>query len=394
MADGKDGLWHRLYHGETTFRFVPLWRRWLVISGLVIVIGILSLVTRGLNLGIDFEGGTSWEVDRGDASVDDVRDELRGLGLGDAKIQTIGGDLIRVQADIGEGEGAADKRREVTAALEEVTGSDDVSVNNVGPSWGKDVTRKAQRALVFFLVAIALYISLRFEWKMALAALSAVVHDVLVTLGVYSLSGFEVTPATVVAFLTILGFSLYDTIVVFDKVEENTKGLAATGRMTYSDVVDLSMNQVLMRSLNTSFVAVLPIASVLFVGAYGMGATALRDFGLALMVGLTTGAYSSLYIASPVLALLKEREPRYATIRQRLQTRGAAAGGPLSPAAAATLTASGEGEEAGDGDGETRPAGTGPLRPRAASGTATVERPGYVTGTGQPPRGRKKQRRR
>ena len=390
MAE-RSSIWHRLYHGETGFRFVALWKRWFVLSGVVILVGLASLVTRGLNLGIDFEGGTSWEVDRGDASVSDVRDALRPHGLGEAKIQTIGGDLIRVQADIGEGEESADRRDEISDALREETGSEEVSVNNVGPSWGKDVTRKAQRALVFFFVAITLYITLRFEWKMALAALSAVAHDILVTVGVYSLSGFEVTPATVVAFLTILGYSLYDTIVVFDKVEENTKGLAATGRMTYSDVVDLSMNQVLMRSLNTSFVAVLPIASVLFVGAYAMGATALRDFGLALMIGLMTGAYSSLYIASPILALLKERESRYATIRQRLQTRGAVAGGPMTPAVAAATIGSGGADLPADG------LSSEPLRPRATTATEVPPTgPGgsFVTGTGQPPRGRKKQRRR
>ena len=392
MAEGRSSIWHRLYHGETGFRFVALWKRWFVLSGIVILVGLVSLVTRGLNLGIDFEGGTSWEVERGNSSVTDVRDTLRPLGLGEAKIQTIGGDLIRVQADIGEGDEAIEKRDEVTAALSEETGGNDVSVNNVGPSWGDDVTRKAQRALVFFFVAITLYITLRFEWKMALAALSAVAHDILLTVGVYSLSGFEVSPATVVAFLTILGYSLYDTIVVFDKVEENTKGLAATGRMTYSDVVDLSMNQVLMRSLNTSFVAVLPIASVLFVGAYGMGATALRDFGLALLIGLMTGAYSSLYIASPILALVKERESRYATIRQRLQTRGAMAGGPLTPAvAAATIGSSGGAEVPGAAPSSE------PLRPRATTAT-DAPRPapgdGFTTGTGQPPRGRKKQRRR
>src|SRR5262249_5027630 len=154
-----------------------------------------------------------------------------------------------------------------------------------------------------------LYISFRFEWKMALAAIIAVVHDILVTLGIYSISGFEVTPATVVAFLTILGYSLYDTIVVFDRIEENTRGLAASGRLTYGDMVTLSMNRWLIPSITPSLVAILPILSVLVVGAYGLGATALQDFGLALFVGLLTGAYSSIFIASPVLAMLKEREP-------------------------------------------------------------------------------------
>src|SRR5207249_3743523 len=172
-----------------------------------------------------------------------------------------------------------------------------------------------------------------FEWKMAVAALVAVIHDILVTVGVYSVSRFEVTPATVVAFLTILGYSLYDTVVVYDKIEENTRGLAASGRLTYGDTVNLSMNQVLMRSINTSLVAIMPVASVLFIGAYVLGATALEDFGLALSIGLLTGAYSSIFIASPLLAVLKEREPRYASIRQRILAKGVS--GPLTPAAAA-----------------------------------------------------------
>ena len=216
-----------------------------------------------------------------------------------------------------------------------------VSVNDVGPSWGKDVTKKARTALIAFFVLISAYIWLRFEWKMAVAALAAVVHDIFVTVGVYSISRFEVTPATVVAFLTILGYSLYDTIVVFDKVEENSKGLSATGRMTYSDTVNLSMNQVLMRSLNTSLVAILPILSILLIGAGVLGATTLKDFGLALLIGLLTGAYSSIYIAAPVLAILKEREPRYLAVRQRLAAKGGGSG-VLTPAAAAALSAKGD----------------------------------------------------
>jgi preprotein translocase subunit SecF len=169
---------------------------------------------------------------------------------------------------------------------------------------------------------------------MSLSAIAALVHDIAVTVGVYAVFGFPVTPATVIAFLTILGYSLYDTVVVFDKVDENTRGLASSGRMTYSDTVNLSMNQVLMRSLNTSLVAILPILSVLVIGSVLLGATTLQEFGLALFIGLLTGAYSSIFIASPMLAMLKEREPRYATIRQRIESRGAA-GALLTPAAAA-----------------------------------------------------------
>ena len=376
MADAKRSLWQRLYHGETTFDFVGKKRRWFVLSGIVVLVGLSSLLTRGLNFGIDFEGGTAWEVRARGVSVAEARDALRPVGLGDAEIQVVGSDTVRVTADTA----ARSERDRVTGALAEMARVPEtqVSVNEVGPSWGGEVTDKARNALVIFFVVITLYLTWRFEWKMAVAALSAVVHDILVTVGVYSLSGFEVTPATVIAFLTILGYSLYDTIVVFDKVEENTRGLAASGRITYSDTVNLSMNQVLMRSLNTSVVAILPILSVLVLGAFVLGATTLKDFGLALLVGLLTGAYSSIYIASPVLAILKEREPRYSSIRQRVLARGGP-GVPLSPAAAAG------GLAVPSGDGEVLRPGAA-ARPRAGGGPSPAKRP--------PPRPRKKGKRR
>jgi preprotein translocase subunit SecF len=179
------------------------------------------------------------------------------------------------------------------------------------------VSNKALTALIVFFGLIALYLTFRFEWKMALAAIIAVIHDILITVGVYAVTGFEVTPGTVVAFLTILGYSLYDTVVVFDKVKENTATVGTERGDTYSRMVNRSMNQVLMRSLNTSFVALLPVASLLFVGSGIMGAITLRDFALALFVGLLTGAYSSIFVATPILAKLKEREPRYVALRER-----------------------------------------------------------------------------
>jgi len=366
-AEGRT-LRHRLYHGETSFDFVGRSKIWFLASALVIAAGLLSLVTQGLNYGIDFKGGTSWEVKAPGVSVANARDKLRPFGMGDAKIQVAGGDTVRVQSDTR----PAEEQAKVTEAMAELghVDTNQVSVNDVGPSWGKDVTKKARTALVAFFVLITAYITLRFEWKMAAAALAAVVHDILVTVGIYSISRFEVTPATVVAFLTILGYSLYDTIVVFDKVEENTKGLSATGRMTYTDTVNLSMNQVLMRSLNTSLVAILPIVSILFIGAGVMGATTLKDFGLALLVGLLTGAYSSIFIAAPILAKLKEREPRYSAVRQRLAAKGGGTG-VLTPAAAAALAAGGAGGAAG---GKVKPA-AGPPKP-AANARPGANKPG------------------
>jgi preprotein translocase subunit SecF len=198
---------------------------------------------------------------------------------------------------------------------------------------------------------------------MALAAFAALIHDLLITAGVYSLFGFQVTPDTVVAILTILGYSLYDTVVVFDRVRDNTKGLGSSGRMTYSEMVNLSMNQTLARSINTSLVAIMPVLAILLIGAQVLGAVTLQDYGLALLVGLLSGAYSSIFIASPILAMLKEREPRYVAIRQRLAARSDRVG-LLSPAAAAAL--GGGGGAAARQAALARSSGPAPLRPGAA----------------------------
>ena len=317
----KRSLWKRMYNGQTVIEFVRRWPRWFTLSGTVLLIGLASLGLRGLKLGIDFEGGTVWQVPSNGKSVADARSAIRSLDLAQAKIQTVttgGKSYLRIQGDKAT---PADAQKVVSALAKFAkTSENDISVQSVGPSWGRDVSKKAIQALGAFFILIAAYISVRFEWKMALAAIAAVIHDILITVGVYSLSGFEVTPATVVAFLTILGFSLYDTIVVFDKVEENVESVGGSGRFTYTDIVNLSMNQVLMRSLNTSLVAVLPVLSMLVLGAGVMGATALGDFGLALFVGLLTGAYSSIFIASPLLAIFKEREPRWKQVAARMTT--------------------------------------------------------------------------
>lgn len=326
------GVRHRLYYGETNIDFVGKAPRWFALSGLIILVGLISLFTNGLNFGIDFRGGTAWEIANADVTVEEARAAVSDLGLGDSTIQLLGGETLRVQGEP-EGEATVTAVRDKLADLADVK-PEQVSISEIGPSWGDAITEKAQRALLFFFVAVALYISLRFEWKMALTALIGLVHDMLVTVGIYSLSGFEVTPTTVIAFLTIMGFSLYDNVVVFDKIDENTRGLAASGRLTYAATVNLSTNQMLMRSLNTSLVAILPILSVLVVGALILGATTLQDFGLSMLIGLTSGVYSSLFIASPLLAWLKEREPRYASIRKRLAARGDVSAAPLTPAAA------------------------------------------------------------
>ncbi len=202
------------------------------------------------------------------------------------------------------------------------TVADKISVTTVGPTWGSSITDDAIKALIIFFIVVAIYISIRFEPKMALAAFIAMIHDVLVAIGIYSIFNFQVTPDTVVAILTILGYSLYDTVVVFDRIRDNTRGIGSSGRLTYPQLVNLSMNQTLARSINTSMVAILPVLAVLLIGAQLLGATTLQSYGLALFVGLLSGAYSSIFIASPVLSMMKEREERWRAIAERLAKRG------------------------------------------------------------------------
>ncbi|MGI8757758.1 MAG: protein translocase subunit SecF [Acidimicrobiales bacterium] len=372
-ANGRRrGLLGRLYHGETNANFVGRAKLWFAISGVIIVVGVVSLLTRGLNLGIEFQGGTSWVVPA-TVDVEEASDVLASIGLPDATVQTLGsdeGERLRVQAE----PGTAADREEVSRALAELAGVEaaDIQVTEVTPSWGSEITSKAERALAVFLVAITIYITVRFEWKMALATLAALIHDVLITVGVYSVTGLEVTPATVVALLTILGYSIYDGIVVFDKVDENAQRLAASGSTTFSGMVNDSLNQVLMRTLNTSITALLPIASLLVIGSFVLGAATLQEFALALLIGLGASAYSSICIASPLLALLKEREPRYRSLRNRVVGRSTPlvpTGASAAPARVAAGGVAGDGADSagGNGAGRSRRSGgapTGTITPR------------------------------
>jgi preprotein translocase subunit SecF len=299
--------------------------------------------------------------------------------VGDTTVLIVGNHQVRVQAK----STSPAKQTQVIDALARYghVSASKVSVTDVGPTWGKQVSSKALKALVAFFILIALYLSFRFEFKMAAAAIIAVVHDIIVTVGVYAITGFEVTPATVIAFLTILGFSLYDTVVVFDKVKDNVPTLGTIKGDTYSLMVNRSMNQVLMRSLNTSFVALLPVASLLVVGSGIFGALALREFALALFVGLLTGAYSSIFVATPILAWWKEQEPRYRSMRERsaaqlarVTTAGAVVPAAPVPAPAASAAAPDAPlvapDEAAHGVEERATGTVGP--PRAAQPTAGV----------------------
>ncbi|MCE2524683.1 MAG: protein translocase subunit SecF [Acidimicrobiia bacterium] len=290
----------RMYANQVSLDFTRLWRRSVVLSMAILLIAGGFWLFKGLNLGIEFEGGTFWEAPVGDVSTAEIRDALATVGQADARIQQLAGGVVRVRAEV-----AATNTAEVaavTTALADLAGIDanDISFSAVGPSWGAEITSKAQTALIVFFVVIAVYIWLRMEWKMALAALVAVGHDILVTVGFYAVFGFEVTPATVIAFLTILGYSLYDTLVVFDKIHGN----ARTRKEPYFEIVTRSVNEVFMRSVNTTITSVLPVLSLLIIGRFVLGAVTLQEFAIALLVGLLAGTYSSLFVAAPLVAWL------------------------------------------------------------------------------------------
>jgi preprotein translocase subunit SecF len=310
VADSGFG---RLFGGQTAIDFIGRRKVGIAISSALVVATVLSLLTQGLNLGIDFEGGVSWDVPAETFTVDDAEDVLAAAGISTegARLQersSDSGDFVKVQVGDQTEEVGAQLREEFAAAAD--VPIDDVNVNLVSSSWGAEITRKAVRALVIFLAVVAVFISIRFEWRMALAAIAAMVHDVLISVGIYSIFQFIVTPPTVIAFLTILGYSLYDTIVVFDRVRENEARFAAQ-KPPYDDIINVSMNQVLMRSLNTSFSSIIPVVSLLFIGSGLLGETTLAEFALALLVGMVTGAYSSIFVAAPLLGLLKRTDANW-----------------------------------------------------------------------------------
>jgi preprotein translocase subunit SecF len=380
----------RLYRGQNNYDFVRIWRWTLRVAVGLVVVSIVAVGLRGLNLGIDFEGGVSWQLKAPGATVEQTRAVLGPLGLGEAKVQTIGREVIRVQASAD----SAQKKTEVQHALAQMAGTadTDVNVSDVGPTWGSSVTAGAVRALLVFLLAIVVYVTATFrgEWKMAIGVVLAVIHDVVISVGVYAIFQFEVTPATVIAFLTILGYSIYDTVVVYDKVQENAGKVGVSQRLTYTGMMNLSMNQVLLRSINTSMVGVLPVLSTLIVGAMILGAVTLEEFAIALTVGLFIGAYSSIFVAAPVVALLKEREPRYRQLRERLERAGSdgATGGVGVKATAAGVSTADPTAPVDEAQNGAVPVGAGaPAGRPAGEGAATLS--GNI-----PPRPRKKGKRR
>jgi preprotein translocase subunit SecF len=384
-ADGKarrEGLATRLYRGQVAYDFIGRRRRWYVASGIVMLVSVLSILFRGLHPSIDFKGGAVFQFPRHGHSISDVRTAVQAASV-TPEVVTITGSgsasRFRVETKALTQTATVDKVKDVEVQLENRIGitDKDINVSTVGSTWGSQITKKAIYGLVIFLIAVIIYLSLRFEWRMALAAIIALLHDLLITAGIYSLVGFEVSPSTVIALLTILGYSLYDTVVVFDKVRENITGITGGSRMTLSQAANLAVNQTLVRSINTSIIALLPVAGLLIIGAGLLGAGSLKDLALALLIGLASGAYSSIFIATPLVADMKEREPAYRQLARRVAARQSAG----SPLPAAPATSGGERAAAAPttttvvADEEPRPRQAGP-GPRPGARPSTQRRSG------------------
>ncbi len=354
----------RLYRGEVSFDFVGRQRLWYMISGLILVLCLVGLFTRGLNFTVDFKGGSVFKFPVGHSSINQVQHAVSSSPASSNAIVQQVGSGSSANWSVQTGKLPFSQQQQVQATLSRDLGVplNQININFVGASWGSDITHKAAEALIAFLVVIVIYLSIAFEWRMAIAALVALAHDIVITIGVYALAGFEVSPATVIGLLTILGYSLYDTVVVFDKVRENTAGLLSSTRSTYSQAANLALNQTLVRSINTSVIALLPVTAILVVGLAVLGVNELTDLALVLFVGMLSGTYSSIFIATPVLADLKERQPAYKALAKRVALK--ASGGRAAKRAAAKATrAVGSGGSAGDPGGVTASALAGDAPP-------------------------------
>ncbi|MEV7783455.1 protein translocase subunit SecF [Kitasatospora sp. NPDC088351] len=337
-------LGHRLYQGEVSFDFVGRRKLWYSISAVIVLVAAIGLAM-GLHLGIEFKGGSVYTVNKPGLTVSQAQDAANKIAHSNALVQSTDNGKIRIQVSSEDEEtvSAATFTDQLSKELGVPVAEIDTQV--IGPSWGKQISQKALTGLIIFMVLVTVYLAIAFEWRMAVAALVALIHDLLITIGVYALVGFEVTPGTVIGFLTILGYSLYDTVVVFDTVKENTKGLTKQNKRTYSEAANMGLNQTLVRSLNTTVVALLPVAALLFIGGGFLGAGTLNDISLALFIGLAAGAYSSICVATPLLAQLKEEQPEMKALAKRVAQRRAA-----DAKAAAEGEGTPAGEEFADGD--------------------------------------------
>ncbi|MEV4201782.1 protein translocase subunit SecF [Micromonospora globbae] len=334
----RSGLATRLYRGEAGLNIIGKRKLWFSVAGLLVLVAVLSFAFRGFTLGIEFEGGNSFQVPASVGTLNQTEDRVNTI-LGDEA----GGAAVESAQRVGGAGGefyefrtavlTSDQANAVKAELAQEFNLDEdqISANQVSAAWGGQYTERALLGLVIFIALVMLYLIIRFEWRMAVGAVSSLLLNLVLTAGVYSLVGFEVTPSTIIGFLTILGFALYDVVVVFDKVQENTRGITANNNQTYGEAANLAINQTLMRSINTSLVALLPVGGLLFIGV-PLGAVTLQDLGLVLFVGMLVAVCSSVFFATPVLSLLKDYEPRIQAHTKRvLARRGAIARGELSP---------------------------------------------------------------
>jgi preprotein translocase subunit SecF len=347
-----------LYTGKRSFDIVGRQKMWYTVSAILLVLAAVGLFGRGLNVGLEFRGGSEFRV----SSIANTENfESRGkdavgtLDTGsDVIVTKIGANTVRIQTE--KFQGTTSDKVQTALAKEFNVQADKISFSTVGASWGQSVSQKAVTALIWFLVLVSLVLALYFRtWKMSVAALVALAHDLVITVGIYALAGFEVTPASVIGFLTILGYSLYDTVVVFDKVRENTLAAEGNGRLSYSQAANQAVNQTLVRSINTSVVALLPVASILVIGSQLLGPGTLLDLSLALFVGIAVGTYSSIFIATPVLADLREREPGMIELKKRAVRYQSAQARKAVAVPAGDDSFGQAGENATDGAGATGP---------------------------------------
>ncbi|MFF1557500.1 protein translocase subunit SecF [Streptomyces sp. NPDC058279] len=313
----------RLYRGDVGYDFVGKRFLWYGVSILITITAIVALAVQGLNMGIEFKGGAVFTTPKTAVSVAKVTEDAKTASGHEAIVQALGTGGMRIQISGLNTADAAGVKKQLATDLK--VDANQINADLVGPSWGEQIANKAWTGLGIFMVLVVLYLAIAFEWRMAVAALVALIHDLTITVGVYALVGFEVTPGTVIGLLTILGYSLYDTVVVFDGLKEGSKDITKQTRYTFSEIANRSINGTLVRSINTTVVALLPVGALLFIGGGFLGAGMLNDISLSLFVGLAAGAYSSIFIATPLVVDLKEREPAMKALRKRVLAKRAAA---------------------------------------------------------------------
>jgi preprotein translocase subunit SecF len=315
----------RLYRGETRINFIGARKWWYLASGVMIVICIASFAIRGFNEGVEFKGGSTFQIPAAGITSDQANTAFTDAGATPGEAPQVVGSGSTSQIVVNTESLTPAKQDQVVNSVAKALHikASSISPKTFSSRWGHDTTISALEGLVVFLIAVSIYISLRFQWRMAVGGMLALLHDLIIAAGIYSLVGFELTPSTIVGLLTILGFSLYDTVVVYDKVAENSKDILAGSRTTYTEAANLAVNQTLMRSINTSLIALLPVGGLLFIGAGLLGVGTIKDLALILFVGLASGAYSSLFLATPIVVDLTERAPEYQALAKRVSAKRA-----------------------------------------------------------------------